>query len=196
MLFLDDLVKAGSALWFDKSQRSALVLWRSIAEWADTIYAWARENGLEDSVVTVDEMQASCPLHATGCVGLSGGLSVLAEAAWHEWMRPATRSAAVPLWARHNHNHLPALSLTMRVANCRPACTLLGRNWRGCTERCWCGLCGTWSSRGERSCSRERRAMMRASSSLPTDAEDGCECCTGHLLQLQMRAVRSLVFSQ
>lgn len=59
VLFLDDLVKAGSALWFDKSQRSALVLWRSIPEWADAIYSWARSNGLEDSVVTVDEMQAS-----------------------------------------------------------------------------------------------------------------------------------------
>lgn len=57
VLFLDDLVKAGSAIWFDKSQRSALVLWRSIPEWADAIYQWARGCGFEDSVVTVEEMQ-------------------------------------------------------------------------------------------------------------------------------------------
>ena len=41
VLLLDDLVKAGSALWFDKAQRAALILWRAIPEWADVIYAWA-----------------------------------------------------------------------------------------------------------------------------------------------------------
>ncbi|PRW58242.1 Vacuolar sorting-associated 25 [Chlorella sorokiniana] len=70
VLFLDDLVKAGSALWFDKSQRSALVLWRSIAEWADAIYTWARANGLEDSVVTVDEMQTGVYVAGTELEGL------------------------------------------------------------------------------------------------------------------------------
>lgn len=57
VLLLDDLVRQGLALWFDKSQRSALVLWRSVREWGDVIYAWARGCGLEGSVVTVDEMQ-------------------------------------------------------------------------------------------------------------------------------------------
>lgn len=57
MLLLDDLVKQGSALWFDRSQRGALILWRGIPEWAELIYRWARGCGFEDSVVTVDEMQ-------------------------------------------------------------------------------------------------------------------------------------------
>lgn len=57
MLLLDDLVRQGGALWSDKSQRAALVLWRGIKEWADVIYQWARGCGFEDSVVTVDEMQ-------------------------------------------------------------------------------------------------------------------------------------------
>lgn len=59
VLLLDDLVKAGSALWFDKAQHAALMLWRSVPEWAQLIHAWARDQGLQDSVVTVDEMQAS-----------------------------------------------------------------------------------------------------------------------------------------
>lgn len=66
VLLLDDLVKAGSALWFDKAQRAALVLWRSVSEWADAIYGWARANGLQDSVVTVEEMQASAAGRARG----------------------------------------------------------------------------------------------------------------------------------
>ena len=65
---VDDLVKQGSALWFDRSQRSALVLWRPVAEWADVIYGWARGNGLEDSVVTVEEMQVGA--WRNKCVGV------------------------------------------------------------------------------------------------------------------------------
>ncbi|PSC67362.1 Vacuolar sorting-associated 25 [Micractinium conductrix] len=67
---VDDLVKQGSALWFDRSQRSALVLWRPVAEWADVIYGWARGNGLEDSVVTVEEMQTGVMVAGTDLEGL------------------------------------------------------------------------------------------------------------------------------
>lgn len=59
MLLLDDLVRQGSAVWLDKGQRSALVMWRSIKEWADVIYAWARGCGFEDTVVTVEELQVA-----------------------------------------------------------------------------------------------------------------------------------------
>ena len=65
--FLDDLVRAGSALWFDRTQRSALVLWRSVPDWADAIYRWARACGFEDSVVTVEEMQVGG--HGCACAG-------------------------------------------------------------------------------------------------------------------------------
>lgn len=57
VVLIEDLVKSGNALWFDKAQRAALVLWRTVPEWAAAIHAWARAQGFEDSVVTVEEMQ-------------------------------------------------------------------------------------------------------------------------------------------
>ncbi|EFN59341.1 hypothetical protein CHLNCDRAFT_19023 [Chlorella variabilis] len=70
VLLLDDLVRQGGALWSDKSQRAALVLWRGIKEWADVIYQWARGCGFEDSVVTVDEMQTGVLVEGTELEGL------------------------------------------------------------------------------------------------------------------------------
>ncbi|KAL4432377.1 hypothetical protein ABPG77_001676 [Micractinium sp. CCAP 211/92] len=70
VLLIDDLVKQGSALWFDRGQRSALILWRGIPEWAELIYRWARGCGFEDSVVTVDEMQSGMHVAGTELEGL------------------------------------------------------------------------------------------------------------------------------
>lgn len=75
VLLIDDLVKQGSALWFDRGQRSALILWRGIPEWAELIYRWARGCGFEDSVVTVDEMQVGqggCRAWQPGSGSLTG----------------------------------------------------------------------------------------------------------------------------
>jgi ESCRT-II complex subunit VPS25 len=71
--FLDGLVREGSALWFDKAQRAALILWRSIPEWADVMYGWARGCGFEDSVVTTEEMQVGCCWAAGWVSGRVGG---------------------------------------------------------------------------------------------------------------------------
>ncbi|KAL4859553.1 Vacuolar protein sorting-associated protein 25 [Chlorella vulgaris] len=70
VLLLDDLVRQGSAVWLDKGQRSALVMWRSIKEWADVIYAWARGCGFEDTVVTVEELQTGVFVAGTEMEGL------------------------------------------------------------------------------------------------------------------------------
>ncbi|KAL4430744.1 hypothetical protein ABPG75_006000 [Micractinium tetrahymenae] len=70
VLLLDDLVRQGSALWSDRAQRAALVLWRAIPEWAELIYRWARGCGFEDSVVTVDEMQSGMYVTGTELEGL------------------------------------------------------------------------------------------------------------------------------
>jgi len=57
LTFFDDLVQHGNAVWLDpKAKQRCLVLWKSATEWADTLYTWALDNGLRDSVVTVDEV--------------------------------------------------------------------------------------------------------------------------------------------
>ena len=58
LALLDDLVQRGGGEWLDgKAQRSCLVLWRTPAEWAAALYAWAVGAGLKDAVVTMDELQ-------------------------------------------------------------------------------------------------------------------------------------------
>lgn len=69
VVLIEDLVRSGNALWFDKSQRAALVLWRTVPEWAAAIHGWARAQGFEDSVVTVEEMQVGWGVRT----GLGGG---------------------------------------------------------------------------------------------------------------------------
>ncbi len=55
---LDDVATHGRGAWLDpKSKAQFLVLWKSLDEWGDAIYAWAVAHGLKDSVVTVDEVQ-------------------------------------------------------------------------------------------------------------------------------------------
>ena len=36
---------AGNGLWLDKQQRQCLVLWKTLPEWAQAIYQWARSLG-------------------------------------------------------------------------------------------------------------------------------------------------------
>lgn len=56
--FLDACVQAGHGLWLDKAQRQCLVLWKTLPEWAQTLYQWARSLGLVESVVTLDEISS------------------------------------------------------------------------------------------------------------------------------------------
>lgn len=55
-VFLGDLVKRGRGMWLDKGQRYCLVLWKTLEDWADTIYELAVGYGLTDDVVILDEL--------------------------------------------------------------------------------------------------------------------------------------------
>ena len=70
-MILDDLVRSGGAEWLDsKTKAACLVLWKSLAEWADTMYAWATAQGLKDSVVTTEELAAGPGVAGTELEGL------------------------------------------------------------------------------------------------------------------------------
>eukprot|EP00891_Asterochloris_glomerata_P001836 jgi/Astpho2/1836/Aster-00367 len=47
------------ALWLDKAHSQCLVLWKRLPEWADIIYTFAQTYGLDDSVMTVDDLSDS-----------------------------------------------------------------------------------------------------------------------------------------
>ncbi|KAL4524898.1 hypothetical protein Ndes2526B_g07084 [Nannochloris sp. 'desiccata'] len=58
LVFLEDLAAHSRGQWLDgKTRSNFLVLWKTLNEWADSLYTWAVANGLKDSVVTVDEVQ-------------------------------------------------------------------------------------------------------------------------------------------
>lgn len=57
--FLSALVVQGHALWLDKAHSQCLVLWKRLPEWADIIYTFAQTYGLDDSVMTVDDLSDS-----------------------------------------------------------------------------------------------------------------------------------------
>jgi ESCRT-II complex subunit VPS25 len=60
------LSSAGRAAWLDKDKSRAMILWKTHAEWADTIYSWARGFGLNDSVLAVDDLSTSDDVEGTG----------------------------------------------------------------------------------------------------------------------------------
>lgn len=57
---------AGNALWLDKSHQHCLVLWKKLGEWADTLYSFVRQYGLQDSVLTLDELSSGDDVKGTG----------------------------------------------------------------------------------------------------------------------------------
>jgi len=68
--FLSDLAAQGSAEWLDKQQRSCLVLWRKVAEWAALLTDFARTYGLRDSVMTLDDLSGGDDVRGTELFGL------------------------------------------------------------------------------------------------------------------------------
>ncbi|CAL8471116.1 g10658 [Coccomyxa elongata] len=58
VVFLNELVSRGNAQWLDKSQQQCLVLWKKLGEWADVLYSTIRQFGLQDSVMTLDELSS------------------------------------------------------------------------------------------------------------------------------------------
>ena len=55
-LILEDLRSHGHLEWLDKTKSKALVYYRSPQQWGEAIYAYARENGLQNSVCTLYEL--------------------------------------------------------------------------------------------------------------------------------------------
>ena len=59
---------AGSAQWLDKGQQRCLVLWKTLAEWAGALHGFARDFGLQDSVMTLDELSSGDEVRGTGAL--------------------------------------------------------------------------------------------------------------------------------
>ncbi|RVW80586.1 Vacuolar protein sorting-associated protein 25 [Vitis vinifera] len=68
--FLSALVSEGRAEWMDKGHKKCLILWHRIQDWADLILRFVRENGLEDSVMTVEEIRSGTESRGTELHGM------------------------------------------------------------------------------------------------------------------------------
>ncbi|XP_013396325.1 vacuolar protein-sorting-associated protein 25 [Lingula anatina] len=55
-LILDRLEKKGHIEWLDKSKKQCYLMWRTPQEWGNTIYKWAKEAGLVNTVCTFYEL--------------------------------------------------------------------------------------------------------------------------------------------
>ncbi len=56
----------GHGLWLDRGQQQCLILWHKLDAWAQIIYEWARSSGLQDSVMTIDELSSGDEVQGTG----------------------------------------------------------------------------------------------------------------------------------
>uniref|UniRef100_A0A151UFV3 Vacuolar protein sorting-associated protein 25 n=1 Tax=Cajanus cajan TaxID=3821 RepID=A0A151UFV3_CAJCA len=63
--FLSALVSEGRAEWMDKGHRKCLILWHRIQDWADILIQFAKDNGLEDGVVTIEEIRSGTESQGT-----------------------------------------------------------------------------------------------------------------------------------
>lgn len=68
--FLSALVLEGRAEWMDKGRRKCLILWHRIQDWADCILRFVKDNGLEDSVMTVEEIRSGIESRGTELHGM------------------------------------------------------------------------------------------------------------------------------
>lgn len=71
-LFLSDLEASGGGRWLGADKRRFLVLWRSPNEWADLLYAWVKQSGMEDSVMSFEELVRGNDLALSGGAELQG----------------------------------------------------------------------------------------------------------------------------
>nr|XP_023913650.1 vacuolar protein sorting-associated protein 25 [Quercus suber]XP_023913651.1 vacuolar protein sorting-associated protein 25 [Quercus suber]XP_023913652.1 vacuolar protein sorting-associated protein 25 [Quercus suber]POF09075.1 vacuolar protein sorting-associated protein 25 [Quercus suber] len=68
--FLSALVSEGRAEWLDKRHRKCLILWHRVQDWADIIFHFVKDNGLEDSVMTVEEIRSGIESRGTELHGI------------------------------------------------------------------------------------------------------------------------------
>ncbi|KAL5552237.1 hypothetical protein UlMin_002413 [Ulmus minor] len=76
--FLSALVSEGRAEWLDKGHRKCLILWHRIQEWAEIILNFVKDNGLEDSVMTVEEIRTGTESRGTELQGIDRTILVRA----------------------------------------------------------------------------------------------------------------------
>lgn len=69
-VFLSALVSEGRAEWMDKGHRKCLILWHRIQDWADLILRFVKDNGLEDSVMTIEEIRSGIESRGTELHGI------------------------------------------------------------------------------------------------------------------------------
>ncbi|XWS62222.1 hypothetical protein CRYUN_Cryun07bG0192300 [Craigia yunnanensis] len=60
----------GRAEWLDKGHRKCLILWHRIQDWADIILNFVKDNGFEDSVMTVEEISSGIESRGTELHGV------------------------------------------------------------------------------------------------------------------------------
>ncbi|KAL9675330.1 hypothetical protein QQ045_003532 [Rhodiola kirilowii] len=68
--FLSALVSEGRAEWMDKGHKKCLILWLRIQDWADCILRFVKDNGLEDSVMTIEEIRTGIESRGTELHGM------------------------------------------------------------------------------------------------------------------------------
>jgi hypothetical protein len=66
LVIFENFVFAGNAQWLDNVKQQCLILWKKMGEWADTLYSFAREFGLQGSVMTLDELSSGDEVRGTG----------------------------------------------------------------------------------------------------------------------------------
>ncbi|KAJ6808962.1 vacuolar protein sorting-associated protein 25 [Iris pallida] len=73
-VFLSALVSEGRAEWMDKNHRKCLILWYRLQDWADHILKFVKENGFEDSVMTVEDIRSGIESRGTELEGIDRGV--------------------------------------------------------------------------------------------------------------------------
>mmetsp|Transcript_45525 Transcript_45525/g.87042 ORF Transcript_45525/g.87042 Transcript_45525/m.87042 type:complete len:178 (-) Transcript_45525:1465-1998(-) len=70
-VIINALVAGGRAEWMDKGHCRCLVLWRTIADWADLLHSWARDRAILDEAMTVEELRSGDETRGTEFYGMS-----------------------------------------------------------------------------------------------------------------------------
>lgn len=69
-LLLGALVSEGRAEWLDKGHRKCLIHWRKIQDWAETILKFVRDHGMEDGVMTIEEIRSGDETRGSDLAGM------------------------------------------------------------------------------------------------------------------------------
>ncbi|MCO5564201.1 hypothetical protein L7F22_017859 [Adiantum nelumboides] len=69
-LFIGALVSEGRAEWLDKEHQKCLILWRKVQNWADMILQFVRDHGMEDGVMTIEEIRSGDETRRTDLAGI------------------------------------------------------------------------------------------------------------------------------